>query len=653
MLAAFALPLAAGCAEPSGPATPVDASTPEAGRGEAATDDVTADAGVDATLGDGSSEGGSSEAGVDATLGDGSSEGGSSDGGSAADTARPCTTGAGAPTDAGPPGDAGCVTVACTPSNPCHAGTTSCGTGVPVCLDTRVNVPAGTWCGSAQTCDANGTCAPIACVPVPGNVPNCVPRHPCDVGHCSNATGPCDDLTAMHLLGAAADGTPCGNNADSLVGVCQQGECVVPGCVDGGTCDPECANDAGAALPQGTVCGVDQICVAGHCTIDLTVTGAPFTPTQGSPFTGRVATVTHANLADAPGDLTSVVQWGDGTSTLATLAGGAGSLTVTGTHEYATSGAFQVTVTVASASATVSATFGVSTDITEFSLPGGATPGVIAAGPDGNLWFGRASNGIGRITPQGTSFTTFAIPASPLGTVEGLTVGADGNLWFTLDRPNVVGRITTAGAITQFTIPTASSNPWAIAAGADGNLWFVEGASDTIGRITPGGVFTEFPLQTSQDRLWGACAGPDGNVWFTEYIGNRIGRITPQGTITEFTIPTANSSPASITAGPDGNLWFVEVAASQVGRISTAGVFTEFSLSDPHADLNDIARGPDGNLWFVLYDTNRIGRITTCGALTFFDVPTPNSGTQFIAAGPDGNLWFTEAFAGKVGRIAP
>jgi len=54
----FALPVAAGCAEPSSPATPVDASAPEA------------DADVDATQGGGSPEGGSSEAGgaADATI---------------------------------------------------------------------------------------------------------------------------------------------------------------------------------------------------------------------------------------------------------------------------------------------------------------------------------------------------------------------------------------------------------------------------------------------------------------------------------------------------------------------------------------------------------------------------------------------------------
>ena len=39
---------------------------------------------------------------------------------------------------------------------------------------------------------------------------------------------------------------------------------------------------------------------------------------------------------------------------------------------------------------------------------------------------------------------------------------------------NKIGQITTAGVITEFPIPTASSGPYGIAAGPDGNLWFTE-----------------------------------------------------------------------------------------------------------------------------------------------------------------------------------
>ena len=76
--------------------------------------------------------------------------------------------------------------------------------------------------------------------------------------------------------------------------------------------------------------------------------------------------------------------------------------------------------------------------ITEFSagLNAGSSLNVIAAGPDGNLWF----------TDQGTT--------------------------------KAIGRITTAGQITEFSTGlNAGSLPLGIAAGPDGNLWFTDQGS--------------------------------------------------------------------------------------------------------------------------------------------------------------------------------
>ena len=53
------------------------------------------------------------------------------------------------------------------------------------------------------------------------------------------------------------------------------------------------------------------------------------------------------------------------------------------------------------------------------------------------------------------------------------------------------------GALKQFKVPTANSQPRAITNGSDGNRWFTEGTEFTsapakIARITPAGVITEF-----------------------------------------------------------------------------------------------------------------------------------------------------------------
>jgi hypothetical protein len=80
-------------------------------------------------------------------------------------------------------------------------------------------------------------------------------------------------------------------------------------------------------------------------------------------------------------------------------------------------------------------------------------------------------------------------------------------------------------SITEFPIPTASSDATGIAAGPNGNLWFTESNGDKIGRISPNGTITEFPVPTSYNQPTGITAGPGGTLWFTEY--NKIGRFTP------------------------------------------------------------------------------------------------------------------------------
>jgi virginiamycin B lyase len=50
------------------------------------------------------------------------------------------------------------------------------------------------------------------------------------------------------------------------------------------------------------------------------------------------------------------------------------------------------------------------------------------------------------------SFKTFTIPNAGIST---LTSGPDGALWFSESAGNKVARITTAGFITEFPVPTA------------------------------------------------------------------------------------------------------------------------------------------------------------------------------------------------------
>src|SRR5437764_110986 len=93
----------------------------------------------------------------------------------------------------------------------------------------------------------------------------------------------------------------------------------------------------------------------------------------------------------------------------------------------------------------------------------------------------------------------------------------------------VLAAAPTAGA------STPDSGPTGIAAGSDGSLWFTESPGGlepvaTIGRITTAGVVTEFPVAGTQSAN-GIVAGPDGALWFTEIERGAIGRITTAGSI--------------------------------------------------------------------------------------------------------------------------
>ena len=259
--------------------------------------------------------------------------------------------------------------------------------------------------------------------------------------------------------------------------------------------------------------------------------------------------------------------------------------------------------------------------LSEFSLPSANTSATdIITGPDDNLWFTEGDK-IARITPMG-KISEFKL--SPPTSAQSLATGPDGNLWFT--EQSKIGRMTLTGKVSEFSLPfhqypagsnptkepagSAQGEPLAITAGPDGNLWFTEigHVGSSIGRITTAGKITEFPLPSANTFPSSITAGSDGNLWFTE-IGtkngsSKIGVITPQGKIREFTL--SHYILGSITRGPDGNLWFTEfqydktgTTAGKIGSITTAGKISYFPLPTASNSPTSITFGTDHTLWFI------------------------------------------------------
>lgn len=298
--------------------------------------------------------------------------------------------------------------------------------------------------------------------------------------------------------------------------------------------------------------------------------------------------------------------------------------------------------------------------LVEYKIPTAASePGGIVAGPDGALWFVEtAVNKIGRISTAGV-VTEYPVPtAGAIDTDQGfLAVGQDGALWFNEDLVNKIGRITTEGKVTEFVLPDEfkptreqDSPIRAIVAGPDGALWVTSSAENAVVKLTMDGkIVAKYVLPNAGSGPVGMAVGPDGALWFVEKSANQIGRITLDGKLSEYALPDVSSGALRITEGPDKAMWFTMNNANKIGRISTDGKITTFDAAG--MGPVGITAGADGALWFTGYGSTEIGRMTTDGKLTKIQVPTTASVPYHIIAGPDGNLWFTEQQGNRIGQI--
>src|SRR5258706_4225506 len=74
-----------------------------------------------------------------------------------------------------------------------------------------------------------------------------------------------------------------------------------------------------------------------------------------------------------------------------------------------------------------------------------------------------------------------------------------------------------AVTFTEFPVPTVDGGPWSITTGPDGALWFTESFANKIGRITTAGVITEFPIPTANSELLGSIT-----VWTDVTLQSRV-----------------------------------------------------------------------------------------------------------------------------------
>ena len=105
-------------------------------------------------------------------------------------------------------------------------------------------------------------------------------------------------------------------------------------------------------------------------------------------------------------------------------------------------------------------------------------------------------------TRSGASRPRASSPSSPwarTATPGSIAAGADGNLWFTeAGGANAIGRVTPMGGVSEYAVPTAGERSDGITAGPDKNLWFTELSTNKIGRVSDlagGGTLRELGRQ--------------------------------------------------------------------------------------------------------------------------------------------------------------
>jgi len=191
----------------------------------------------------------------------------------------------------------------------------------------------------------------------------------------------------------------------------------------------------------------------------------------------------------------------------------------------------------------------------------------LAVGADKNVWFSATSGVIGSIIPGGTQISKmYHLPGKGSGGI--LTLGGDGSLWTVDFMNNSIARITTAGLITEFSIPTPNAGLATITTGPDGSLWFAEANVSRLGHISvTGTILSEVRLPNNNDSAFGLQFGPNGKLYVlvgNPLNGNAIDQVdVVTGAVARFL--HGHGEAAGMTVGPDGNIWFAETGG--IGKL--------------------------------------------------------------------------------------
>ena len=296
---------------------------------------------------------------------------------------------------------------------------------------------------------------------------------------------------------------------------------------------------------------------------------------------------------------------------------------------------------------------GTRADVTEYGMPEGSKP-LYPLYHDGELWISdSAMPVVWRFDGELERFDIGG-QASQM-----LAAGPDGRVWYTDGAGAGIGYVDPAtGGTEHIDLPDVfplhlKSVPGGIAAGPDG-VWITVVAKGALLRYDPGSdAFREYRLPDQQSGPF-AVMERGGQIWFTESGTGKLGMLEPSTGDVWYASTGPLSSPEALLDDGEGNIWITEHTGSALVKYN---VLLDSARRVP-VDNTDalpfgMAADARGNIWFAEHVVDYIGVHDPHGGGTDeIPVPTSSSFVQFLAADDEGNIWFAEQNGGKIGYVA-
>lgn len=140
-----------------------------------------------------------------------------------------------------------------------------------------------------------------------------------------------------------------------------------------------------------------------------------------------------------------------------------------------------------------------------------------------------SDSGVVKLDPRTGAFAKF--PALTKWSYSyGLAVDQSDNVWFTQHHANKIGKVDTAGKLTDYTVPRPVALPRRLRADSRGSIWFTQsGFPAAIGMLDPlTGKFSEYQYGVLGGYPYFIRVDKFDKVWFNSVEGNMIGKFDPE-----------------------------------------------------------------------------------------------------------------------------